>query len=1000
MKRSLINHIGLKALIVALVLVFSASPNVKAAYCTLTNNYQYLGYGMRINMMQFDGNTILKWDAQRDSKGNLVNGGATNPANSANPFWRDIDANNPVIKAKAGTNYTIRIYGGALYVYTGGSVTPENVSLSGNYPQDYGVYIDLNQDGSFATSERVGYSFSGSFDRSFTVSIPAGTKGGKTTMRIVCDYYGNSGSYIGPCSTYYGEARDFAIVIGGVDCGITKISSPSSPLSVGTQAVKAILKNYSEGDVLKSCIIDWTVDGVKQTAVNWTGSLGIGQEMEVTLGNYNFASKGNLTMYSVAATTSKPNNEDDANVLNDASPNLTLAMPLPAQAYYVGGLNPDFATLKEFTTIVALAGIKTDGLVDVRIRPGTYTGPFTLDNFPHKNNSFIFQSDPAFSGNVITTAPSTSLNYVWYLNNTQNVTFKGITFEVTDPSSLGGRIFMIRGNVDNLAFDNNTFNGLNSIGTTPKYTLLDCQASQMNNVRVYKNIFNNGDRSLSLVNTLRNSKGLTVEQNTFNSALNYGIYVENMGDGNILNNAVKGSSRASLGGIFVKNGTVITNNSITGIVGASTSAAGITIVDDNLAVSAVVTGNKITGCQGVNGISGTGLPGGTIMNNTIDLTNKNLNSAVSGILLSNPTLGTNKVIISENNILTENSFGISVVNFPIDILKNRIITDYNGSKVNLSSINTSGAKGMILSNEIISAGSAFTLANSTMTAAYNSAMCSGTANTLILNSGDNKIARNHLINLGTGNAFAITALNTNKLDGNNYITTTGILGSIDGTNYGSTTQFATFDKNAVSVDPTFKTNTNLKIIEFKDELNFTQPLANIIWPAGYQALYEEVDMAGVNREGKYYIGAYIVLPNLEIIGFSDELVDCSGTPDRSISVSAATSNGQEPTYQWFKDGLAIQDENRHILSFEPFDYSVSATYTCRVYCPGAGAKLTGTIPVYALTLPSIVEQPKEVVNAVIGKDYSFNVRVHYRGINPPYYKDNFQWFKYDAAKKD
>jgi hypothetical protein len=139
---------------------------------------------------------------------------------------------------------------------------------------------------------------------------------------------------------------------------------------------------------------------------------------------------------------------------------------------------------------------------------------------------------------------------------------------------------------------------------------------------------------------------------------------------------------------------------------------------------------------------------------------------------------------------------------------------------------------------------------------------------------------------------------------------------------------------------------------------------------------------------------------MELIGFSDELVDCEGTPDRSISVSAATSTDQTPLYQWYKDGILMQGETSHILSFNPFDYTVSATYYCSAYCPGFGTLQTGPIPVYALTLPSIVEQPKEVSNAVIGQNYTFSVKAHYRGLIPPYYKDYFQWYKYDAAKKD
>ncbi|MEI6091750.1 MAG: GEVED domain-containing protein [bacterium] len=1001
MKRSLKINIGFKALITVFVLMLFANVGAKS-YCDFYTQYGWSGNYMAINLVKFEGEVIQKWDVPRDGNGDIMYYYTPNFNG-----YKDIDKNDKTIYVEKKKDYTMQVFGGAAYLYEDYNNTIDEYAMYAcNYPQDYKVYIDFNQDGEFdESSELAGqWDDNGSYcEAEFTISIPSDAKSGQTRMRIVNDYYGMGGGYMDACNSYYGEAKDYLVEIkAGFDIGISQITAPANPLVAGNQEVRAILHNYTDAgnDAITSCTINWEVDGVSQGTVYWYGWLDSGSEEEVVLGNYDFTSKGVLTTYTLSAKTDYPNYADDGNVNNDKSPAFVAAMPIVPGIYTVGGSGYDFETVKIATDIINNAGISGDGDLIFKIRPGTYKGPFTMDNFPRGNNNFVFENDPATQGDVIISAVTNSSNYVWSINNISNVTFQNLIFEVTNGGS-GARIMKITGDANNYTFDNNTFNGTNMIDQTPyKYCIIDCQASQMNNHSYTNNSFNNGSMSLVLLNASRNSSGLLIDQNTFNAFTNRAIQVEGISNGVISKNTMKATATPSYGGIIVTNGTTIINNTIAGLAGISTSASAISEVHTGITESAYINGNRIMACKNINGISVNGISGGEINNNTIDLNNTNLKSAISGIVSTNLTLGTEKIIVSENSIKVDNGHALNINNSTIDILKNIINTDNSASQVNLKTISATKSTGMMLLNEVISTGEVMEIDNSSFTIAYNSTVTVGSADVLIVKNGDNQIYRNQLINNGTGNAFAITGLNTNVMDGNNYFTTTGILGTIDGTIYTSTSDLLTIDKTARNVDPTYKTNSNLKITTFQDELVFKTPIENVNWPEGYQANYEERTLDNVSKNGFYYVGAYIVFPNLEIIGFTDELIDCAGTPDRSISVSAATSNGQEPTYQWYKDGLPLPGETTHILSFEPFDYTVSATYTCRVYCAGAGAQLTGTIPVYALTLPSIVEQPKEVVNAVIGKDYSFNVRVHYRGILPPYYKDNFQWFKYDAAKKD
>ncbi len=1007
MKRSLKSNIRLRAIIGAFVLMFFANVAAEAAYCAISYMTYSSGLYMFINQVELNSVVVQKWDVARDKSGVIVSGSYCNPASTGTPSsYKGIQAANAIPLLQKAKSYTARVFAGNSYVtYDAKSSYPENVTPTVQYAQDYHIYIDFDQNGTFETSERVAY-YDATGSEPYgttTVTIPSTAKTGRTTMRILCDYYGQNGGYLGPCSVYYGEGRDFYIdIAAGYDIGITKISSPTNPLSVGLNPVKAMLKNYAtSGSTVTKCTINWTVDGVSQPAYNWTGSLGLGQEIEVTLGNYNFVSKGVKTSYTLTARSSLPNGSDDGNTSNDASPAVVLAIPLPTGTYTVGGTSPTFATLKEATDLINSVGISGNGNVIFNIRPGTQTGPFIMDNFVHGTNNFIFQPDPANPGVVTITAATNSLNYVWYINNIPNISFKNLAFTVTNPSSYGGRIFMVRGNADNLTYENNTLTGMNIIDQTSyKFSLIDCQASQMNNQIYYKNTFSYGNMSLVLMNAARNSSGLLIDQNTFNPFTNRAINVEGIANGVISKNTLRATTTASYGGIMVTNGTTITNNTITGLMGINTSASAISDIHTSYVGPATITGNNINTCIGVNGISVTGIAGGSISDNMIDLVNTNANLATSGIIMTSATLGTNKVVLSQNDVSIQNGNGVVITNYPVDILKNKINVEKTASNVNLKTVSATGSNGMILLNELISASEAINLNNSNFTVAYNSTVSVGSTDLLVVNNGNNKIYRNQFVNRGTGKAFAINTAGAVTLDGNNYVTAGSSLGTIAGASYVSISQLASFDNNARNDEPMYKTNYNLKVTEFHDELTFNYPLKNITWPAGYQALYEEMTMDGISKKGYYYIGAYIILPTLELIGFSDDLIDCSGAPDRSISVSAATSTDQTPKYQWYKDGLLLQGETEHILKFEPFDYSVSATYTCKVYCPGFGTLTTGTIPVYALTIPAIVEQPKEVINAGLGKNYSFNVKVHYRGILPPFYKDAFQWYKYDAAKKD
>lgn len=1001
MKRPIFNRIGMKAIIVAFALMLFSNTGADAAYCSPTSGY-FNTWGMFINLVQFDGKTIQKWDGVRDGNGNLQLPCQTFAASNYAPAWRQVDANNPVIKADKDKEYDMRCYGGSPQLNPG-SLQPENVSPVNYYPQDFWVYVDCDQNGKFEETEKVGASNAGAyaFDCTFKVKIPKTAKAGNTTMRIICDYAYNNGQYLSACGTHYGEARDFAITIaGGVDIGISSITSPTAPLSPGVHPVKAILRNYSEAPITK-CTIKWSVDAVDQALIDWTGYLPPLSQQEITLGDYDFSSKGVKSTFVILASTTKPNGEDDETPLNDFCPAYSVSLPLLPGIYYVGGTDYDFLSLKEVTDFLNLTDISTDGDFVFRVRPGSYTGPFSLD-FDCGENSFIFESDPAFTGTVNLKAATNFFNYVWYINNIPNVTFRNMTITVTNPNSYGGRVFMIRGNADNFTFENNIINGVIDFTQLPnQYTLFDIQGSQMNNLRFYKNTFNDGYTSLVLINSSGGaSSGLLIDKNKFNSFAGRAIHVEGIDNAVISNNTLKAGETPTTYGIYVLNGTDIVNNNISGIIGTAAIGSGIAVVHDAVITPATINSNVISG-SGINGISTSGIAGGEINNNSINLVNSNLNVATNAISLTNTSLGTDKVMISANTVDIENGFGLQINNYNVDVLKNKIVVANSSSKLDLKGISATGSNGMILLNQFISFGKAMELNNSNFTVAYNSTLALGSSEALTVVNGYNQLYRNQFVNYGIGNAFFISSTNSVALDGNNYFSAKGVLGTISGVLYTTASQLLPIDQNARSTDPMYYATNSLKITELKEELIFDYPLSNVIWPEGYQAAYEETTFDGKDRNGLYYVGSYTIIPVVDISRYTKELIACAGSKDMFIICSGKANLGSQPRYQWYKDGVLLPGEISTKLSFPEFDYPVSGLYKCRVSTPGVVEPLwSGDIPVYALTTPDITEQPKEVINAQLGGTYNFNVKVHYRGLVPPYYEHFFQWYKYTAATNE
>ncbi|HNB81729.1 MAG TPA: CARDB domain-containing protein, partial [Chitinophagaceae bacterium] len=96
------------------------------------------------------------------------------------------------------------------------------------------------------------------------------------------------------------------------DMGVTAITAPASPMTVGSQPVTVTISNFG-GNTLTSANINFTVNGGTAVTQAWTGSLAPCQSVSFTFSTpYNFTGSS----FAIKAYTSSPNGLTDPNNAN------------------------------------------------------------------------------------------------------------------------------------------------------------------------------------------------------------------------------------------------------------------------------------------------------------------------------------------------------------------------------------------------------------------------------------------------------------------------------------------------------------------------------------------------------------------------------------------------------------------------------------------------------------------------------------------------------------
>ncbi len=130
--------------------------------------------------------------------------------------------------------------------------------------------------------------------------------------------------------------------------------------------------------------------------------------------------------------------------------------------------------------------------------------------------------------------------------------------------------------------------------------------------------------------------------------------------------------------------------------------------------------------------------------------------------------------------------------------------------------------------------------------------------------------------------------------------------------------------------------------------------------------------------------------------------------DETASFMVSGNNvGEVLSYQWLKDGMPMSVEDNEfaddaILYVNDADYKHIGEYSCLITaedCNGVNEFTSEPAILYVLRETEITRQPTSVT-AAAGDDVTFVVEAHMKGIVPPYYQHDFQWYKKGVALQD
>lgn len=343
-----------------------------------------------------------------------------------------------------------------------------------------------------------------------------------------------------------------------IDAGVYRVVSPVIPFASGAHTVTVSLRSYGT-DVLKTATLNWSLNGVLQAPIAWSGNLSKGDTALLSLPQVTFMSN---MAYTVKLWTSAPNSLSDPQPMNDT---LVWGPIYPALkgTYTIGGTAPDFATIAAAVTALSRGGVADS--VRFNIRKGSYVESLTIPAIPYSKSRHmvVFQSETGLASDVeIKSVGTSTANYVIKIEDADGVTFKNLSLRNTSTSY--GRVVHIGSSSNEITFDGVVFNGeASTTFNNQDQALLVVISEALSNsgLQVLNSTFNKGAYAIYCrgANSTRPQIGTLIRGNTFNDFYSYAVYMDQQESILLQNNSFKSNSMYSgLTGIVVSGSKKVT----------------------------------------------------------------------------------------------------------------------------------------------------------------------------------------------------------------------------------------------------------------------------------------------------------------------------------------------------------------------------------------------------------------------------------------------------------
>ncbi|MCF8253642.1 MAG: T9SS type A sorting domain-containing protein [Bacteroidia bacterium] len=166
----------------------------------------------------------------------------------------------------------------------------------------------------------------------------------------------------------------------GLDAAMSEVTMPVAPYIAGSKSFSAKIRNAGT-TTITSATINWSINGVTQTPVSYTGTLTGGSvSSSISLGTYTIA--GN-TLYDIQVWVSNPNSSTDPNPDNNQIGGLTAAQVSGILTINSAGSGAGvFTTFKGFTDLISIGGLGGAVTANVTVGSGPYTEQVFLGFVP------------------------------------------------------------------------------------------------------------------------------------------------------------------------------------------------------------------------------------------------------------------------------------------------------------------------------------------------------------------------------------------------------------------------------------------------------------------------------------------------------------------------------------------------------------------------------------------------------------------------------------------